>query len=44
MFGSEFIVKYKKEDQNVVGKKMKGESTEKKTHFQKEAGLLYSLV
>ena len=42
-FGSVYIVKYKKEDLNVVVKKMKGESTETKRRFQKEAGLLSSV-
>ena len=41
-FGSVYIVQYKKEDLNVV-KKMKGESTETKRRFQKEAGLLSSV-
>ena len=36
-------VKYKKEDRNVVVKKMKGESMETKRRFQKEAGLLSSV-
>ena len=35
--------KYKKEDRNVVVKKMKGELMETKCHFQKEAGLLSSV-
>ena len=34
------LVKYKKEDRNVVVKKMKGESMKTKRRFQKEAGLL----
>ena len=38
-----FCVKYKKEDRNVVVKKMKGKSMETKRHFQKEAGLLSSV-
>ena len=42
-FGSVYIVKYKKEDRNVVVKKMKGESMETKRRFQKEAGLLSSV-
>ena len=42
-FGSVHIVKYKREDLNVVVKKMKCESTETKRHFQKEAGLLSSV-
>ena len=33
MFGSVYIVKYKKEDRNVVVKKMKGESMETKRRF-----------
>ena len=37
------LVKYKKEDRNVVVKKMKGESMETKRRFQKEAGLLSSV-
>ena len=37
------LVKYKKEDRNVVVKKMKGESMETKRCFQKEAGLLSSV-
>ena len=37
------LVKYKKEDRNVVVKKMKGESMETKCRFQKEAGLLSSV-
>ena len=43
VFGSVYIVKYKKEDLNVVVKKMKGKSTETKCRFQKEAGLLSSV-
>ena len=42
-FGLVYIVKYKKEDRNVVVKKMKGESMETKRRFQKEAGLLSSV-
>ena len=42
-FGSVYIVKYRKEDRNVVVKKMKGESMETKRRFQKEAGLLSSV-
>ena len=37
------LVKYKKEDRNVIVKKMKGESMETKLRFQKEAGLLSSV-
>ena len=42
-FGCVYLVKYGKEDQNVIVKKMKGESTETKQHFQKEAGILNSV-
>ena len=38
-----YIVKYKKEDRNVVVKKMKGESMETKRRYKKEAGLLSSV-
>ena len=38
-----YIVKYRKEDRNVVVKKMKGESKETKRRFQKEASILNSV-
>ena len=37
------LVKYKKEDRNVVVKKMNGESMETKRRFQEKAGLLRSV-
>ena len=43
MFGSVNIVKYKKEDRNVVVKKMKSELMETKCCFKKEAGLSSSV-
>ena len=42
-FRSMYVVKYKKEDRNVIMKKMKGESMETKRRFQEEAGLLSSV-
>ena len=36
-FGSVYLVNYEKEEQNVIVKKMKGESTEVKRRFEKEA-------
>ena len=42
-FGSVYLVKYGKEDRNVIVKKMKGESMETKRRFQKEAGILNSV-
>ena len=38
-FGSVYVVKYKKEDRNVVAKKMKSKLMETKRCFKKEAGL-----
>ena len=35
-FGSVYLVNYEKEEQNVIVKKMKGESTEVKRRFEKE--------
>ena len=39
-FGSVYLVNYEKEDQNVIVKKMKGESAEAKRRFEKEAAIL----
>ena len=39
-FGSVYLVRYEKEDRNVIVKKMKGESAEAKHRFEKEAGIL----
>ena len=43
-FGCVYLVKYGKEDRNVTVKKMKGESMETKCSFQKEAGILNSVI
>ena len=39
-FGSVYLVRYEKEERNVIVKKMKGESAEAKRRFEKEAGIL----
>ena len=35
-----YLVNYEKEEQNVIVKKMKGESAEAKRRFEKEAAIL----
>ena len=39
-FGSVYLVNYKKEKQNVIVKKMKGELAEARQGFEKEAAIL----
>lgn len=39
-FGSVYLANYEKEEQNVIIKKMKGESAEGKRRFEKEAAIL----
>ena len=39
-FASVYLVNYEKEEQNVILKKMKGESAEAKRRFEKEAATL----
>ena len=39
-FGSVYLVNYEKEEQNVIVKKMKGESAEAMRRFEKEAVIL----
>ena len=39
-FGSVYLVNYEKEEQNVIVKKMKEESTDAKRRFEKEAAIL----
>ena len=39
-FGSVYLVRYEKEERNVILKKKKGESVEAKRRFEKEAGIL----
>ena len=38
-FGSVYLVRYEKEERNVIVKKMKGESAEAKRRFEKEPGI-----
>ena len=43
-FGSVYLVNYEKEEQNVIVKKMKGESAEAKRRFEKEAAILNTVI